>query len=442
MTPRREAAVLLAVFLVVFVVHVRSPVMTSFDSRWSVYLAMSLVRQGNLDLDEYADLVRREEYYGVERVGGHLVSGFPLGTPLLAVPFVLVADRGAAWLLGVDFDQRLRLDPDLHRRAERFVASVLVAATAVVVYLIGRLVLQRSGSAVLLALVFAFATPAWSTASRALWQHGPSMLMLAIALLLLLRARTQPRLAGFASLPLVFAWVVRPTNAISLVVLTLYVAWRHRPALPGYLFWGALLALPFLLGSLAVYGAPLPPYYLPSRIGAAATLGEALLGNLVSPGRGLFVFTPVLLFAVAGAVARLRTPDGDGLDAALVAIVGLHWLAISSFPHWWAGHSYGPRFFTDMVPYLVYFLVPVLAALEQARGGRRAALAGGLAAALAASVYVHHRGATSRYADEWNASPVDVDVQPSRVWDWSDLQFLRGRPAGAPRRAGKRAISG
>jgi len=48
------------------------------------------------------------------------------------------------------------------------------------------------------------------------------------------------------------------------------------------------------------------------------TLGEALLGNLVSPSRGLFVYTPVLLFAVAGAVARPRTPGGDGLVSALV----------------------------------------------------------------------------------------------------------------------------
>jgi hypothetical protein len=25
----------------------------------------------------------------------------------------------------------------------------------------------------------------------------------------------------------------------------------------------------------------------------------------------------------------------------------------------------------------------------------------------------------------WNAEPVNIDVQPSRLWDWRDLQFLR-----------------
>ncbi len=30
------------------------------------------------------------------------------------------------------------------------------------------------------------------------------------------------------------------------------------------------------------------------------------------------------------------------LVAVMGAILLLHWLIISSFPHWWAGHSYGP----------------------------------------------------------------------------------------------------
>lgn len=40
--------------------------------------------------------------------------------------------------------------------------------------------------------IFAFCTSAWSTGSRALWQHGPSMLMLSAALYLILSAREKP----------------------------------------------------------------------------------------------------------------------------------------------------------------------------------------------------------------------------------------------------------
>jgi hypothetical protein len=48
---------------------------------------------------------------------------------------------------------------------------------------------QRRRWAFAVAMVFAFGTAAWSTASRGLWQHGPSMLCLAVAAYLAMRSR-------------------------------------------------------------------------------------------------------------------------------------------------------------------------------------------------------------------------------------------------------------
>jgi hypothetical protein len=99
-----------------------------------------------------------------------------------------------------------------------------------------------------------------------------------------------------------------------------------------------------------------------------------------------------------------------------VAVIGAHWILISIFSHWWAGHSYGPRLFTDVLPYAVYFLVrPV-----EAR--RRGAF---LAVAAAISVFVHARGSISHATHAWNDGPPDVDAAPARVWDFRDPQFLR-----------------
>lgn len=169
-------------FLAVFVVHVRSSVITSYDSRWSIHTAMSLIREGDTDLDEYEDLVRAAGYLTTERVGDHLYTVVPIAASLLAVPFVFVMDQVSGRLLGEDLDQRLRREPALHERIERFVASVIVALTAALVYLVARLELDRTSPALLVTGAFAFGTSAWSTASRALWQHGPSMLALTVAL--------------------------------------------------------------------------------------------------------------------------------------------------------------------------------------------------------------------------------------------------------------------
>ncbi len=45
-------------------------------------------------------------------------------------------------------------------------------------------------------------------------------------------------------------------------------------------------------------GQALPDYYLPERLADTQRFGTALLANLGSPSRGLFVFSPFLLVAI------------------------------------------------------------------------------------------------------------------------------------------------
>ena len=101
---------------------------------------------------------------------------------------------------------------------EMVLASFIIALAAVVIFLTARLFLPAAG-AVVLALLFAFATPAYSTASRALWQHGPNMLMLATAVYLFARAGSRASLLQWTAVPLVLAYFIRPTSII-FVVLT------------------------------------------------------------------------------------------------------------------------------------------------------------------------------------------------------------------------------
>src|SRR6266849_1973850 len=78
-------------------------------------------------------------------------------------------------------------------------------------------------SSLLVALLFAIGTSALSTASRALWQHGPSMLFLAGALLCLVRADTSSRWLAPAGVCLALGYLMRPTNSISVLLLSGYV---------------------------------------------------------------------------------------------------------------------------------------------------------------------------------------------------------------------------
>jgi hypothetical protein len=410
-------AVPIAIFAIVAVTHFLG-IITSFDSRWSIPTARSLLYQRNADLDEYADLLRANDFYAIERINGHFYSSFPVGASLIAMPVVLVADT-----------LRIRAGDGT---IEKFTASLVTALTAVLVYLLARQSLDVAG-ALFITFIFAFCTAAWSTASRALWQHGPSMLTLTLTLWILTLARRRPWLVQFAGPPLALACVIRPTNAIPAVVLSAFVLIAHRRRVVPYALWMLPIAIPAVGFTLSIYHSVLPPYYAPGKIGHGGTFATALVGTVASPNRGLFVFSPILLLSVYGAWLKLRR-DRDLLDGALVVIVLLHWLAVASFPIWWGGHSFGYRLLSDMVPYLVYFLIPVIARFPALSGPRRAALTTAVGVLVAISFAINFRGANTRAVYRWNSEPVNVDTVPSRVWDWRDPQFLRELRPGAARR--------
>jgi hypothetical protein len=152
---------------------------------------------------------------------------------------------------------------------------------------------------------------------------------------------------------------------------------------------------------------------------------EGLVGTLISPSRGLFIFTPVLLFSVYGIVLKIRHKQMKAFDYALLGILTLHWTFSSAHPHWWGGHSYGPRYFTDVLPYFLYFLIPAMMHISTSTGLRRTVFITGFTGLLALSFVIHFRGATNWNVHYWNTVPVNVDDYPERVWDWRDMQFLR-----------------
>ena len=46
------------------------------------------------------------------------------------------------------------------------------------------------------------------------------------------------------------------------------------------------------------------------------------------------------------------------------------------------------------------------------------------------SVFIHARGALTYDTWDWNSIPSNIDEHPARLWDWHDVQFLRGIGSG------------
>jgi len=182
--------------------------------------------------------------------------------------------------------------------------------------------------------------------------------------------------------------------------------------------------------SYSQYGSVIPPYYVPGRLQEIPAIGfaESLGLNLISPSRGLIIFNPIALLAVAGIVLRLRRRSFIGLDIVLCASVIAQWLVIAKFGST-GGTIFGPRLMLDIVPFLVVLAAPTFLVLfEPGRAGRpwlhRLAVVG-VAAALIWGLFVNATGALLRDSRCWSVVPVSVDAEPARIWDWSDPQFLR-----------------
>ena len=432
LTKYHHAFIAIALFLLTFFIYFYSQNTFVSDSMWAVHIAGSIINSGDINLDEYEQLVAERNFFGVIRneIKGHILPQFPVGNAILAIPVVWVTEQ--TWHLPEQqsFYQYLQQtspnDPDLIS-IQHFAAALITALIVPVLYGIGR---KQADTPIAIAGVLAFAlgTSAYSTASRVLWQHGPSMLMLAIALSLFIKGERDPGAVKWAGLPLAFSFVIRPTNSIPILIFTIVVLLRHRKQFPGYLLSAIVVALPFIWSNLLVYDYFLPPYYRPQRIGSSPHFWEALAGNLISPSRGLFVFSPVMLLALYGLYTKFQRARFILLDGALVVIIGLHWITISTFGHWWAGYSYGPRFFTDMLPYMTYFLLSGLHELYPPTKRIRLHYIGMSVFVVLASISIgiHYIGANYPAISSWSRWPVDVDTYSSvRLWDWSDLVFLR-----------------
>ncbi|HEX8693085.1 MAG TPA: hypothetical protein VF746_11735 [Longimicrobium sp.] len=401
------------------------------DSRPAQLIPFSILLDRTVTLDRFyaeetggaAGLERmpadaRMRYYHLTPARGRLYSTYPIALPVLVTPLyvpVVWARRGDGWSTG----EVLRLAPTMEKRAAAVVAALSVVA---MYWLLSALADRRL--ALVLALGFAFGTTTWTTSSQALWQHGAGVLFILLSLAVLARRPDRAWLAGlFAGV----AMAIRPTNLFFWIALVLVGAWTSRSlartaalALPGALAGAATAAYNWVVfhdlrGGYAPYARP--------DTGFRGNFAEGLAGVLASPSRGLFVYSPFLLAGVAGLYVAWRRGLFRGTPVYAVAALFLasQLVCIAAWVPWWGGYSYGPRLLTEAAAVLVVLSVP---AAELYRRRRWAAAA--FAVLLAYSVGVQALGAFAYgRGDDWNDTPVSVELRPGRLWDWRDSQIRR-----------------
>jgi hypothetical protein len=370
------------------------------------YLPVSILRDGSFYLDGFPFLYTPKLPYYIRHFGDHYVSSYPVSGAVLAVPIYL-----PAVLRGEAAESPVWTDLD------KASAAVIVALSALFLYL-ALVQLTTLRMALVVTGAYAFGTSSLSVSSQALWQHGPSQLGVAAALYFLVRGREQERWVGVAGFALAFAVISRPTDLLLVAPLGLYALFYH-PKQVGRLLAFALPPLAFQLWYNATYQGSALWTQVPILRGEhwAGRFWDGFAGLLVSPARGLFVYSPILVFSVVGLVMAWRN-GGDPLLRAVGVGVLLVVLLYCKWWSWWGGHTFGPRLLADLAPAMALALYPLREGLNRSRWIKAA-----FSLALLCSVAAHSIGA---FWDDigWNAYPQDVDRAPRRLWSWTDNQLV------------------
>lgn len=394
----------------------------SFDTQGTKLAARELLLRGTLALDHVVgatpEYLRRWGF--IHAADGRYRSIY---SPVPSVMAALVT--WPLWKLRI-IDIRAPLAPGLMAAVT---AALLTALSVVLAFWSARQRLSRARAA-LVAVALGAGTGYWSTVSQTLWQTESAVLGLSIAVLAF--AAPDPHISGRAAaavgIGLGLAGATRPQLAP--IVAVLLVGTWARTSVRGAA--AAIIIMVIFVGAIAAYnmrsfGNPLGALPLleaqNSLIHASGETfrlsAEGFAGLLVSPSRGLLVFSPIVLVAVAGA-RQAWFENWCGPLRWCVLAIAAQFALYGSYSVWWGGHTFGPRYMLDVLP----LAVPLAAAwLTEKR--LRPVLATATAAALVWSIGIAATGAFCYPNDRWNIDPNDVDRNHARLWSWSDNQIWR-----------------
>ncbi len=395
----------------------------SADTTPNVYLPFSIILHHDLYLDHFREPPKSDKEplpYSLHLSRGHLISSYPVLPAVLAVP---VALGPALWVKAKNIPYTSETFLDVCVFSAKLAAALITAGSVVLVFLTLARFVSRS-TAWALAYLYALGTAAFPIASQALWGHGPAMLFLSAAAYVWL---CRPDRLIALSVMLSLAVAARPVAALPALLFTAAVAWLQPRRLPRFLLAPALVAGLLLAYNLYFFGVPAGGYpgvnadmIARQQLGSLWTtaIGTGLAGLLISPSRGLLIFSPFVVAAFWGAVVTLRRAEWLRWRPLALSAIG-QVLLFSCYSSWWGGMCYGPRLLSEICPFLMLLLVPVLPAIE-ATTARRAVFQ----VLAAASIFIQSAGAML-WTGDWYFEPTSVDTDRSRLWNWKDTEITR-----------------
>jgi len=235
----------------------------------------------------------------------------------------------------------------------------------------------------------------------------------------------------------------RPSNIIIVLPLTLYVFFEFREHFKKFILFAAIPA--FLWGfyvymhwhpafgekwlanyvdtkiSILSIRDPEIKHYTDSQNGLfSGNILSGLTGLLISPSRGLFIYSPIFIFSFIFLFYALFSKKIRVIYKYLAISVFALVLVYSKFVAWWGGWTFGYRFLIELLPMLIIFLALSWEKFIKKNKYLKAIFI----LFLFISLYIHFLGAYY-YPCGFDYSPNNIDYNVGRLWDVKDSQIVR-----------------
>jgi len=145
-----------------------------------------------------------------------------------------------------------------------------------------------------------------------------------------------------------------------------------------------------------------------------------LAGILISPARGLFIYSPLLLlsFIYMGMimVSKRSPPLWKYLSVSVLFLI----ILVAKYQRWWGGWTFGYRLLIEITPILIIFL----ALFWYQNLSKKRILRFLVGVLLIYSLFVQFLG-VYYYPSDFCFVPDNIDQNPARLWDYRDTELTR-----------------
>ena len=331
------------------------------DSLLTLPTSQAIVQTGHTYLTNWGDrpitpsgqsLSAIIDNYQATQWNDEIIDVFSPGPALLTAPLVAVLSRA-----GFDL-----VDPSTNMAVQNRLAFI---TSAIVLLSLFALCLIHTDwlSALIISHVGFFGSSLFANMGQAFFNLNYTAVFVCWSLIILSMivqdhplAQKKWFMGAALGLCLFLGFINRPSVAILIAITFGYLWLYQRPFVWMAMTTAAVCLALFCAWSLQEYGQWLPLYLNPTKTDdAILPLWMGVIGNLVSPSRGVFIFMPWLLLIPIG-LFWLKNGAFMRLALSLLLWFSALLIVVSSSVIWWGGASFGPRVMAEAIPGLILIL--------------------------------------------------------------------------------------